>query len=100
VYFVLNLHGIPRSRGKRLVFSTPCLQAGLFVGRQDKLIVLKRLSLPDSFIEIENPAGFFRKARIPRKNPAAVLPRSNGILMEPSPYRDSLMLATNPDWRT
>src|SRR4030043_683280 len=50
---VLNLHCIAGLCRKGLMFSTPCLDAGLLVGRQDKFVVLQSFSLPDSFIEVE-----------------------------------------------
>jgi len=71
------------------MFSTPGLDAGLLVRRQDKLVFLKLFPLPGSFIEIKNMARFFSKIRVAPKNPATVLPRSNCILMQPAPYGDS-----------
>ena len=63
------------------------LDAGLFVGREHKFIVAQRLSLPLVFIEIQDPTGFERELRIPRKNPTTMLPRTNGIFMKPAPER-------------
>ena len=61
------------------------LNTCLFIRRQNKLIVPKRFSLPDSFVEIENPSGFYCKLWIARKYPAPMLPRTDGVFMEPTP---------------
>src|SRR5690242_5578444 len=64
-----------------------CLDAGLFVGREDKFVLVQFLSLPLALVEIQNPTGFEGKLRIAWENPAAMLPRTNGVLMQPSPQR-------------
>lgn len=83
--FMLHLHR--RSRLGRIGGMTPPprLDAGFFIGRQNKLVLLKGASFPYSFIKIQNPAGFLGKLGIARENPGAVAPRTNGILMKPSP---------------
>ena len=67
------------------MFSTPRLDAGLLVGGQDEVVVVKLLLVPNSFVKVENPAGFFSKLGIAGKNPATVVPGSNGIFVERSP---------------
>src|SRR4030095_12390342 len=47
--FMLHLHGRSRFWRKRLVFSTTRLDAGLLVGGQDEVVVLKWLLVPNSF---------------------------------------------------
>src|SRR3989338_1931121 len=61
------------------------LIACLLTRRQKKLITLKMFSLPGSFIEIKNPPGFYCKLWIARKYPAPMLPRTDGVFMEPTP---------------
>jgi hypothetical protein len=61
------------------------LNAGLFIGRQDKLILLQALSLPEPLVKVKEAPCFERKVGIARKDPTAVLPRTNGILVEPAP---------------
>jgi hypothetical protein len=42
-------------------------------------------ALPDALIEIQEPAGLLFEVWVSRKNPATVLPRADGVLMEPAP---------------
>ena len=78
---------LPCRAGSRGVagVAAACLDTGLLVGRKHELIGLQRLSLPDSVIEIEEPAGRPRAGGIPRKQPAAVLPGADGVFVEPAP---------------
>ena len=57
------------------------LNAGLFIGRQDKL----GLSLPEALVKVKQAPCFESKVGIARKDPTAVLPRANGIFVEPTP---------------
>ena len=61
------------------------LDAGLFVGRNDELVLLQGLALPDSLVEIQQASGFERELRVTGKNPTAMKPRSDGVFMEPAP---------------
>ncbi len=63
------------------------LDAGLFVGGDHELIALQRPAVPGAGIEIENPAGLGGKLWVARKDPTAVIPGPNGILMQPAPDR-------------
>lgn len=62
------------------------LDAGLFIGGQNKFIVLEQLLFPNPFVQIEDTTGFCGELRIARKDPAAVLPGTNGILVQPAPH--------------
>lgn len=64
-----------------------CLDAGLLVGRDHKLIVLQCLAVPKARVEIQDAARFQGKVRVARENPSSVLPGTNGILVQPSPDR-------------
>jgi hypothetical protein len=64
-----------------------CLDAGLLVGRNHKLIVLQGLAVPKARVEIQDAARFQGKVRVARENPSSVLPGTNGILVQPSPDR-------------
>ena len=84
--FVFQLHrraGLGSIGG---MSTAACLDAGLFIGRQNKLVVPKRAPVPHSFIQIQNSPGFDRELPISGENPRPILPRSNGVLMEPAPY--------------
>jgi hypothetical protein len=63
------------------------LDAGLLIGREDKLIVPQRLALPASRVEIEEAAGLGGEVGIPGEDPAPVLPGADRIRMEPAPDR-------------
>jgi hypothetical protein len=58
-----------------------CLNAGPFVGGDDKLILLQGAALPLAGIQIEHPARLGGKFRIAWKHPAASIPRPNSIFM-------------------
>ena len=61
------------------------LNAGLLIGRNHELIVLQGLALPDSLVDVKQASGFERELRVARKNPTAVKPRSDRVLVEPAP---------------
>ncbi len=65
--------------------TTARLDAGFLIGRQNKLILLEGVPFPNPLIEIQDSPGFLGKLRITGKNPGAIPPRTNGILMKPSP---------------
>ena len=66
--------------------STASLDAGFLIGRQHQLVVFERLTVPHSFIEIQDASRFLEKVGITREDPRAVSPRADGILVEPSPH--------------
>lgn len=61
------------------------LNAGLFVGGDNELVVLEGFVAPDPLMEIKNTAGLAGEIRVPWKDPTAVIPGSNRILMKPPP---------------
>lgn len=63
------------------------LNAGLFVGGDHEFIGLQRLVTPAAGIQIEDAAGLDGKQGVARKDPTAVIPGPNGILMKPAPDR-------------
>ena len=83
--FVLEFAGRPGLRRKRRVTTGSGLNAGLFIGRKDKLILLQRLALPDFLVKIQDATGFDGKLGITWEKPASVTPWSNGIFMQPAP---------------
>lgn len=62
--------------------TSPSLDAGFLVDRQDELIILQRPSLPDSFVQIQDTSRLLGEIRVAWENPAAVLPRADRILVE------------------
>ena len=65
----------------------PRLDAGLLVGRDDVLVFAQRLALPAPLVQVQDARGFDLELGIARKEPAAVLPRPDGVLVQPTPHR-------------
>ena len=63
------------------------LDTGLLVGRDDELVVAQCLSLPAPFVQVQDAPGLGLEVRVSRKDPAPVLPRANGVLVQPPPDR-------------
>ena len=61
------------------------LDAGLLVGGDDVLVLAQRLPLPASLVQVQDAPGLGLEVRIARKDPAAVLPRPNGVFVQPAP---------------
>ncbi len=64
-----------------------CLDAGLLIGGDHKLIVPQGLAAPKARVEVQNAARFQGKVRVARENPGSVLPGTDGIVVQPSPDR-------------
>lgn len=86
--FMLHLHRRAGLRGKSSVSTAARLNAGFLVGRNNKLIVFERLVFPGALVEIQNASRFAGELRISRKDPSTVLPRPDGIRVQPSPHRN------------
>jgi hypothetical protein len=84
---VLHAHRFAGFGRKTGVDSTPRLDAGLLVGRDDELVVAQGLALPASPVKIQDAAGLELEVRVPRKDPAAVLPGADRIFVQPAPHR-------------
>ena len=54
----------------------------------------------DALVQIQNSSGLRFEMQVTRKNPAAVLPRTDGVLVQPSPMVVSLRDAVRPQART
>jgi hypothetical protein len=61
------------------------LQAGLFVGGNDKVGREKRNSLPQTFIEVQDASRLGREIWVAGKDPTAMLPRPKGVGIQPAP---------------
>ena len=82
---MLDLHAAPRSAGASGVFPASGLDACFLVGGDHKLIVFQRLSSPFAGVKIQQSARFFGEVGIAREDPTAVIPRPDGVLMQPPP---------------
>ena len=85
IVFVLNKHRTIRRRRQRCMVAPAGLDAGLFVSGDDKFVTAERLAIPAARIQIQYSPGLGGKGRVTRKDPAAVTPRTNRVLMEPPP---------------
>src|SRR5215468_576108 len=83
--FVLDSHGPTGLGVQRLMLAGTRLDAGLFVRTENELIGPEGTAPPDSLVEIEQPARLLFEVRVSRKDPAAMLPGTDGVLMEPAP---------------
>src|SRR6266540_5626580 len=84
--FVLDPHPPPGLGGQTRVPPQACLDARLLVRRQHKLVLTERPALPEPGVQVEDPAGLLGKVRIPREEPTPMLPRANGVFVEPAPH--------------
>ena len=82
---MFHLHRLARLGSLGGMDASAGLNAGLLIGRNHELISLQRLPLPDSLVEVKQASGFGRELRVARKNPAAMKPRSDRVLVEPAP---------------
>jgi len=83
--FMFDFHRDARLGRESRMESVPGLNTGLLIGRDHEFVLLRRLVLPLALVEIQNASGFGGKIRVARKNPTAMLPGANGVLMEPAP---------------
>jgi hypothetical protein len=65
----------------------PGLNARLLVGRQDIVAGPQRNAFPLAGVEIQDALGLGGERRIARKDPGAMPPRAQGVLLEPAPQR-------------
>ena len=82
---MFNLHRLAGLGRLSRMDASAGLDAGLFIGRNDELVFLEGLALPDALVEIQQTSGFGCELRVAGKNPTAVKPGSDGVFMEPAP---------------
>jgi len=68
------------------MFSEARLDAGLFVRTEKELIGPEFTTLPEALKEIQEPASLLFEVRVSGNDPTTVLPRTDGVLVEPAPY--------------
>ena len=85
VVLVLDFHGYAGLGWQRRVLARASLDAGLLIGGQHELVFAQELPLPASLVEVEDAARLDGKLRVSRKDPAAVPPGSDRILVQPAP---------------
>lgn len=90
--FVFDPRRQARPRGQRGMLAAAGLDAGFFVSGEDEFIVLEGFAVPRSFIKVEQAAGLADEVGVARKDPTAVVPGANGVLVQPPPdgaFRDA-----------
>jgi len=68
------------------MFANSGLDTGLFISRDDIIIRSQRETFPLPGIKIKYSSGFFDELGISGINPGSVEPRTNSVLMQPSPH--------------
>ena len=84
--FVFDFHRGTGSCGQGGMTPRTGLDAGFFIGRQDKVVVRQGASFPDVLVQIQDSPGFGGKVGVSREDPAAMLPGADRVFMKPSPY--------------
>jgi hypothetical protein len=69
------------------MFADAGLDAGLLIGADHELVGFQGFALPLAGVEVEDASRLDAEVRIARKDPGAVLPGANGVLVEPAPHR-------------
>ena len=57
----------------------------LLACRDDELVVAQGDSVPVPFVEIQDPPRLDPEVRVAREDPTAMLPRTDGVLVQPAP---------------
>lgn len=65
----------------------PRLDASLPVDGDDELVLAQPLPLPAALVQVQDAPGLGLEVRIAREDPAAMLPRADRVLVQPTPYR-------------
>ena len=82
---VLDLAGLARLGGPGAMPAGARLNAGFPVGGDDEVVVSQGGALPRAVVEVQDPAGLVGEVGVAGEDPAAVLPRADGVLVEPAP---------------
>src|SRR6516162_4070057 len=85
--FMLNPSGPCGLRRQGWMFADASLDTGLLVGADHELISFEPLTPPVPGVEIQHAAGLAHELGIAGKDPTAVLPRTDRVVMEPAPHR-------------
>jgi len=82
---MLDVHGSAWTTALRGMLAATGLNAGLFIGGDHEFIILQRPVLPLTGVEIQHAPGFGGEVRVTGEDPTTVVPRPNGIFMQPTP---------------
>ena len=84
--FMLDSSGPCGLRRQGWMFADASLDTGLLVGADHELISLEPLPLPVPGIEIQHATRLAHTRGIAGEDPAAVLPRTDGVVVQPAPH--------------
>jgi hypothetical protein len=82
---MLYAHRAAGSHRQSGLLATASLKARLFVGGNDKIGGAERDSLPQAFLEVQDASRLGGEIWVAGKDPTAVLPRTEGICIQPAP---------------
>src|SRR6266849_2150193 len=92
-----RLHArLARPCGSDAVLAASGLDAGFLVGADYEIGRSQRTTLPDPLVEIKDSAGLAGEVRVPGEDPAAMMPRADGVLREQRQMVASPIDATSP----
>src|SRR5687767_14002415 len=74
-------------RRRTRMLSSARLNACLFVGRNNEVVLCQRLTVPDAMVEIQHERPFAQKVGIAWKDPRPVGPGAESVFVEPLPQR-------------
>ena len=93
---MLDLTGRSRLGWQSWVDSTTSLDTGLLVSGKHELVWFQGNTFPLPGVEVEDAASLDEELRIPWEDPAPMLPGTDGVFVQPAPYR----LATDSGYKT
>ncbi len=85
---VITLAGSALFGAWLMTCSTRRSKGAMPVVADDELFVAQSLSLPAPLMQVQDSPGLGLEVRVPREDPAPMLPRSNRILVQPTSSRD------------
>ncbi len=94
--FMFDHSGFPRAGSNGGMAAVSGLDTGFLISRQDEVSFTQRLPFPNALIEVKNRRGPVHKSRITGKDPASIIPGTNGIRVQPAPQSAPADLSDNP----
>ena len=82
---MFDAHGLAGRGRQRPAGTLASLDTRLLVCRDDELVVAQGDSVPVPFVEIQDPPRLDPEVRVAREDPTAMLPRTDGVLVQPAP---------------
>ena len=83
--FVLDVGGLAGFGGRCGMPALTRLDGGFLVGRDDAIGLVQGSTQPSAVIEVEDATGLVGEVGVAREDPAAVLPRADGVVMQQAP---------------